>query len=118
MLKILPTGTIKALDAYTIEQGSIASIDLMERACRAFVSWFVEHFDDRHTIGIVCGTGNNGGDGLGIARLLREHGYAVKAWVVRGAVSESNDFKLNFDRARKPGNEYSGYMLQKISGRY
>jgi len=105
MLKILPTETIKALDAYTIEQGSIASIDLMERACRAFVSWFVEHFDDRHSIGIVCGTGNNGGDGLGIARLLHDHGYAVKAWVVKGTVSESIDFTVNLDRAKKTGIE-------------
>jgi hydroxyethylthiazole kinase-like uncharacterized protein yjeF len=103
MLKILPTGTIKALDAYTIEQGSITSIDLMERACRAFVSWFVEHFDDSHTLGVVCGTGNNGGDGLGIARLLHEHGYAAKVWVVRGPVSESVDFTLNLERARKTG---------------
>jgi ADP-dependent NAD(P)H-hydrate dehydratase / NAD(P)H-hydrate epimerase len=100
MLKILPTGTIKALDAYTIEQGSIASIDLMERACRAFVSWFVEKFDSTHAIGIVCGTGNNGGDGLGIARLLHEHGYGVKIWVVKGTVSESIDFRLNLDNAR------------------
>jgi ADP-dependent NAD(P)H-hydrate dehydratase / NAD(P)H-hydrate epimerase len=101
MLKILPTGTIKALDAYTIEQSSIASIDLMERACRAFVSWFVEHFNDQHAIGIVCGTGNNGGDGLGIARLLNDHGYTVKVWVVKGTVSESIDFTINLDRARK-----------------
>jgi len=100
MLKILPTGTIKALDAYTIEQGSIASIDLMERACRAFVSWFVEKFDRTRTIGVVCGTGNNGGDGLGIARLLHEHGYSNKVWVVKGTVSESIDFKLNLDNAR------------------
>ena len=100
MLKILPTGTIKALDAYTIEQGSIASIDLMERACRAFVSWFVEKFDNTQSIGVVCGTGNNGGDGLGIARLLYEHGYSVKVWVVKGTVPESIDFKLNLDNAR------------------
>ncbi|HKY53597.1 MAG TPA: NAD(P)H-hydrate epimerase, partial [Anaerolineales bacterium] len=101
MLKILPTATIKALDAYTIEQGSIASIDLMERACRAFVNWFVQKFDSTHTTGVVCATGNNGGDGLGIARLLHEHGYEVKVWVVKGTVSESIDFKVNLDRAKE-----------------
>jgi len=101
MLKILPAKQIKDLDAYTIEHGSIASIDLMERACRAFVNWFVEHFDDRRTIGIVCGTGNNGGDGLGIARMLKGLGYSVKVWVVKGSVLESIDFKINLDRARK-----------------
>ena len=100
MLKILPTATIKALDAYTIEQDSIASIDLMERACRAFVSWFVEKFDNGNKIGVVSGTGNNGGDGLGIARLLQEHGYNAKVWIVKGTVPESIDFKLNLDNAK------------------
>ena len=66
MLKILTAAQIKALDAYTIEEGSIASIDLMERACRAFLNWFVDHFDSHNRIGIICGTGNNGGDGLGV----------------------------------------------------
>lgn len=101
MVKILTTAQIKALDAYTIEQGSIASIDLMERACRAFVNWLIERFDNQKTIGIICGTGNNGGDGLGIARMLNDLGYPVKVWIVKGTVSESSDFKINLDRAKK-----------------
>jgi ADP-dependent NAD(P)H-hydrate dehydratase / NAD(P)H-hydrate epimerase len=101
MVKILSAAQIKALDAYTIEQGSIASIDLMDRACRAFVSWFVEHYDNRYTIGVICGAGNNGGDGLGIARMLNDLGYEVKVWVVRGTIPESFDFKINLDRAKK-----------------
>lgn len=101
MLKILSAAQIKALDAYTIEQGSIASIDLMERACRAFVNWFVEHFDNRNRIGIVCGTGNNGGDGLGVARMLRDRGFIVKVWVIRGTAPETADFKTNFEQAVK-----------------
>lgn len=101
MVKILTTAQIKALDAYTIEKGSIASIDLMERACRAFTNWLVEHFDNQNTIGIICGTGNNGGDGLGIARMLNDLGYPVKIWIVKGTGSESSDFKINLDRARR-----------------
>src|SRR5688572_24991388 len=101
MLKILNTSQIKQLDEYTIRHEPIESIDLMERACRAFVSWFSLHFDSSKTVGVVCGTGNNGGDGLGIARLLLESGYSVKVWIVRGSVSESKDFKINLDRLRK-----------------
>ncbi len=100
MHKILSAKQVKELDAYTIQHEPIASIDLMERACRAFESWFTERFDLTNRIGIVCGTGNNGGDGLGIARLLYESGYAVNIWIVRGEVTESNDFKINLGRLK------------------
>ncbi len=100
MTKILSAKQIKELDAYTIQYEPIASIDLMERACRAFESWFTERFDITHRIGIVCGTGNNGGDGLGIARLLYESGYNVHVWIVKGDATESIDFKINQDRLR------------------
>jgi hydroxyethylthiazole kinase-like uncharacterized protein yjeF len=98
MLKILNTTQIKSLDAYTIKHEPINSIDLMERASHAFVSWFMLHFDVATSVGVVCGTGNNGGDGLAIARLLKEWGFQVSVWIVRGAVSESDDFKTNLLR--------------------
>ncbi len=98
MLKILSADQIKKLDQFTIEHEPIASIDLMERACRAFTDWFVLHFKPLKKIGIVCGTGNNGGDGLGIARMLKEIGYPVKVWVVRGEVKDSEDYKINFQK--------------------
>jgi hydroxyethylthiazole kinase-like uncharacterized protein yjeF len=98
MIKILSASQIKELDAYTILHEPISSIDLMERACRAFTNWFVEHYDATHRIGIICGTGNNGGDGLGIARMLHEWNYPVKVWVIRGGVTETNDFQINLKR--------------------
>jgi ADP-dependent NAD(P)H-hydrate dehydratase / NAD(P)H-hydrate epimerase len=101
MPKILSAQQIKELDAYTIQHEPIASIDLMERACRAFESWFIGRFDFTYRVGIVCGTGNNGGDGLGIARLLSETGYNVQVWIVKGDATESIDFKINQDRIRK-----------------
>ncbi len=100
MIKVLSAQQTKQLDQYTIEYESVASIDLMERACRAFVDWFVQHYRQNKKIGIVCGTGSNGGDGLGIARLLVENHYHVKVWIVRGEVKESPDFKINFERAK------------------
>ncbi|MCO5271650.1 MAG: NAD(P)H-hydrate dehydratase [Cyclobacteriaceae bacterium] len=102
MLKILNTSEIREWDAYTIKNEPIASIDLMERACVAFVQWFAARFKPHKRIGIVCGTGNNGGDGLGIARLLNEMGYAIEVWVVKGGTDGSQDFKTN--RQRLPVN--------------
>jgi hydroxyethylthiazole kinase-like uncharacterized protein yjeF len=100
MIKILSPKQIKELDEATIKLEPIASIDLMERACRAFVNWFVVPIDVTKNVGIVCGTGNNGGDGLAIARLLLERGYNVDVWVVRGTVPETDDFKANLQRLR------------------
>lgn len=106
MMRILNTSQIKELDKFTIAQQQITSIELMERACRAFTLWFTEHFNALHKVGIVCGTGNNGGDGLGIARMLKDWGYPVKVWIVKGPVSESEDFKLNFQHLQEAGVNY------------
>jgi NAD(P)H-hydrate epimerase len=94
-MRILNTKQIKELDAYTIRQEGIASIELMERAARAFADWFTLRIEPTKRIGIVCGTGNNGGDGLAIARMLIEWRYPVKVWVIKGGVPESEDFKIN-----------------------
>ncbi len=98
MIKILSASQIKELDAYTIQHEPVSSIELMERACRAFTNWLVERYDATHRIGIICGTGNNGGDGLGIARMLHEWNYPVKVWIVRGGVKETTDFQINLQR--------------------
>jgi ADP-dependent NAD(P)H-hydrate dehydratase / NAD(P)H-hydrate epimerase len=97
MMKVLTSSQMKALDALTIEHEPIASIDLMERASRAFVSWFTPKFDGTCKIAVVCGTGNNGGDGLAIARMLHDWGYAVTVWII-SSDSQSPDFKTNLQR--------------------
>jgi ADP-dependent NAD(P)H-hydrate dehydratase / NAD(P)H-hydrate epimerase len=101
MIKILSAEQLKQLDKVTIESEPVSSIDLMERASRAFVTWFTEKFNALKKIGVVCGTGNNGGDGLAIARMLKEWGYPVKVWVVRGSVRPTDDFQANLERAKE-----------------
>lgn len=98
MMRILNTKQIRELDAYTIQHEPVASIDLMERASRAFVDWLMVRIDRSKKIGIVCGTGNNGGDGLAIARMLHEWDYRLKLWIVRGGAAESEDFITNYQR--------------------
>lgn len=98
MQKILTSAQTKLLDQFTIEHEPIASIDLMERACRAFVDWFVTKFRATEKIAVVCGTGNNGGDGLGIARMLCEWSYPVEVFIIRGSSAETADFKINLER--------------------
>jgi hydroxyethylthiazole kinase-like uncharacterized protein yjeF len=98
MIKILTSKQIQAIDAITITREPISSSALMERACSAFVDWFVRKFPSKeHVIGIVCGGGNNGGDGYGIARMLFLQGYAVKVYALSTS-SKSPDNQMNAAR--------------------
>lgn len=99
-LKILKANQIKALDAFTIQKEGISSVDLMERASTAFVNWFVQKYflSSKLTINIFCGLGNNGGDGLAIARLLLQKGFSVNIFVVQYAEKTSTDFAINLQR--------------------
>ncbi|MFD1257437.1 NAD(P)H-hydrate dehydratase [Mucilaginibacter terrae] len=103
MIPLLTALQTRKVDAYTITHEPIASINLMERASKAFVSWFINHFPDKkRNISVYCGTGNNGGDGLAIARLLHEHGYAqMNVKVVRFSENESGDFSENLRRLQQ-----------------
>ena len=74
MIKIFPTIQIKELDAYTIENEPIASIDLMERASQALAKAISERWGAETPFTVFAGPGNNGGDALAVSRLL-ERGY-------------------------------------------
>ncbi|MCU0326685.1 MAG: NAD(P)H-hydrate epimerase [Spirosomaceae bacterium] len=101
-MKIFSTQQIREADAYTIANEPIASIDLMERASRAFANWFSERFSiSESRIKIICGLGNNGGDGLAIARMLHPFGYDLEVFVVRYSDKTSTDFDINFARLSK-----------------
>ncbi|AUD03775.1 NAD(P)H-hydrate dehydratase [Spirosoma pollinicola] len=99
-MKILNVDQIRSLDQSTIQHEPIAPINLMERAAHTFVEWFVDHFPDTIHTKIFCGLGNNGGDGMAIARLLLEHQYPIEVYVVRYAPRESDDFMHNHRRLK------------------
>lgn len=88
-------------DQHTIESEGIPSIELMERAARSFTNKFSSLFPNPQLVQVVCGMGNNGGDGLAIARLLHQSGYDVVVSVVNYAMSGSKDYLLNLERAKK-----------------
>ncbi len=102
-MKILSAKQIRDIDAYTIEHEPVSSIDLMERASKAFVSCFVKQFDHSRPVFIVCGPGNNGGDGLAVARLLARKDYFVKVFTFRFASQTTADFDTNLLRLQQFG---------------
>jgi hydroxyethylthiazole kinase-like uncharacterized protein yjeF len=97
MLPLLTAQQIREADAYTIANQRVSSIDLMERASKAFISWFVNCYPDKNqSISAYCGTGNNGGDGLAIARLLKNHQYkSINVKIARYTDKTSADFNGN-----------------------
>ncbi|MGN6396263.1 MAG: NAD(P)H-hydrate dehydratase [Mucilaginibacter sp.] len=103
MLPLLTSPQIREADAYTIANEPISPVDLMERASRAFVSWFCNHFPDKkNAITVYCGTGNNGGDGLAIARMLNEHAYkSISVVIARFSDRASDDFNANLKRLQQ-----------------
>jgi hydroxyethylthiazole kinase-like uncharacterized protein yjeF len=103
MLPLLTAAQIRDADAYTITHEPITSIDLMERACKAFVDEFIQHFPDKkQSISVYCGTGNNGGDGLAIARIFQGNGYkTINVKIARFSDKATNDFNLNLKRLKE-----------------
>ena len=94
-MKILPVSEIRKADAYTIENEPIASIDLMERAASGLCKWFVENISAEKRVMIFCGMGNNGGDGLALARMLLERQYDVQVFLVHHSENMSPDCEKN-----------------------
>lgn len=100
MLKLLTAAQTQLADKYTIENQPIRSLELMERACNAFVNTFLNHFTDRKkSIAVFCGKGNNGGDGLAIARMLIGEGFTqIKVFIADFEDTATQDFDLNLKR--------------------
>lgn len=101
MGKILSASQIRELDQFTIEHEPITSIDLMERASVAFVDRLLSIIQYGANVMICCGTGNNGGDGLVVAKYLKFAGFPVKIFVIGNEESGTADFKTNLIKAKE-----------------
>lgn len=105
-MKILSAKQIRSADAYTISHEPVSSLSLMERAAKACFEKIVELFPGENEFHVFCGTGNNGGDGLVIARLLSIAGKTVKVYIVRFSNQVSDDCATNLKRLGEAGLDY------------
>lgn len=94
-MKILSAAQIREWDQYTIRHEPIASIDLMERAAAACFNWLDENGWLVSRFAVYCGKGNNGGDGLAIARMLAERGCTVAVHILEFGHKGTDDFQIN-----------------------
>jgi len=110
-VKIFSAAQIRACDAYTIHATPIASIDLMERAAAKCVDWISGQYGRDSLFVVLCGTGNNGGDGLAITRMLHQLGYAAKAFLLQFNPELSADCETNLQRLQRINEELVETLL-------
>jgi NAD(P)H-hydrate epimerase len=102
-MKLLNAAQIRDWDAATLQRRHIPSLTLMERAAQACTDWLCNHYPPERPFIVVCGTGNNGGDGLAIARQLLAKGYAAAAFLVQHTDQLSPDCAANLGALKTAG---------------
>ena len=100
-MKIFTSAQIHELDRYTIENEPIPSLDLMERAAMALTQTITEMYSASMPVVVFAGPGNNGGDGLAVARMMADKGYQVSAYLFNISGSLSPDCAANKQRIQE-----------------
>ena len=102
-MKILTCEQIRKVDQKTIEGEPVDSIDLMERAAQSCCDWLTERFGDSLNLKIFVGSGNNGGDGLAIARIMTDRDCTVEVFMLSVPEKLSEDAYANYKRLSRHG---------------
>ena len=103
-MKYIVDGTeMKQIDAYTIQKTGIPSLVLMERAALETVKYIKKVIKKQDKILILCGTGNNGGDGIAVGRILYQKGYDVSVVCLGNLERQTAETKTQYEIARHIG---------------
>ncbi|MDB9721149.1 NAD(P)H-hydrate dehydratase [Winogradskyella sp.] len=106
-MKVFSKEQIYEGDKLTTELQKISSTDLMERAGIQIFNWIHMRMQGAQVpIHVFCGIGNNGGNGLVLARHLITHGYNVVTCIVNCSDKRSKDFLINYDRVKNVTKEW------------
>ncbi|MEL7404704.1 MAG: NAD(P)H-hydrate epimerase, partial [Pseudomonadota bacterium] len=102
MVELLTAAQMRAIEQAAIESGEVTGLELMERAGRAVVEAIFEEWPElaktSHRAVVLCGPGNNGGDGFVVARLLKEWGWEVEVFLYGDPEKMPPDAKVNYER--------------------
>ncbi len=104
-MKILTAAQMRLIDRLTTERYGVPSLTLMENAGRGVAEFLAERLAplEEHRIAILCGKGNNGGDGMVVARLLRERGLAPRVLLFADPKELKGDAAANYERLSASG---------------
>ena len=102
MTELLTAAQMRAIEQAAIESGEVTGLELMERAGRGVVEAIFEEWPElaktSHRAVVLCGPGNNGGDGFVVARLLKEWGWEVEVFLYGDPEKLPPDAKVNYVR--------------------
>jgi len=96
-MKIFSASQVREWDRFTISHTPISSIELMEKAAAACYRWIKENLPPSKQFMVFCGNGNNGGDGLAIARMLLQDNQQINIYILK-ADKRSADCSINLER--------------------
>ncbi|MFZ1288653.1 MAG: NAD(P)H-hydrate dehydratase [Melioribacteraceae bacterium] len=115
MIPLFSVEQIRSADKFAIEKYSIPSLLLMENAAEniksAIINEYPNIFADQ-TFAIICGKGNNGGDGFALARKLTIENYNVKVLAIPNESEISGDAKINFEILKSLSKEYKNLQIK------
>lgn len=100
-MKILTSTQIKECANQSIQSEITTSLELMESSALACFEWLKSRYSNEHNYYIFCGKGNNGGDGLALARLLYNENFKVEAFIIQSSADFSENTQINFDKFPK-----------------
>ena len=102
MAELLTAAQMRAIEQAAIDSGEVTGLELMERAGKGVVEAIFEEWPElaqtSHRAVVLCGPGNNGGDGFVIARLLKEWGWEVEVFLYGDAERLPPDARVNYER--------------------
>lgn len=110
-MKIFTVENIRSADQYTIENEPVSSVQLMERASSLCVEWIFSNCKHHTKFVIFCGNGNNGGDGLAIARMLYLKGFDIDVFINKEQLKFSDEALINYKRLK----DISGISLRDFN---
>src|SRR5690349_911055 len=97
-MKITTADEMRAIDRRTCDQFGIPSLNLMEAAGTACAEVVLQQFPNAKRVAVICGKGNNGGDGFVVARKLREAGRDPRVLLLANATELKGDAEVMFRR--------------------
>jgi ADP-dependent NAD(P)H-hydrate dehydratase / NAD(P)H-hydrate epimerase len=100
-MKIVTSAEMRVIDRVTSERFRIPSLTLMENAGSAVAEFALDSYPRAKTFGIICGKGNNGGDGFVVARKLQQAGREVRLLLLADPAELQGDAAANFARLQK-----------------